>query len=157
MPTAEQHSQEPQWLTAPQLRAWRELTFLMGQLPSVLEAQLKRDAGLSYLEYYVMAGLTEQPNHEMRLSDLANRSNAELSRLSHLISRLERRGFVQRMTDAGDGRYTKAVMTEAGLAHMAEAAPAHVAEVRGLVFDVLDDAEIEVLRSCAEKVNKHLR
>ncbi|MFC1443074.1 MarR family transcriptional regulator [Streptacidiphilus sp. N1-10] len=157
MSTVEQHSQEPQWLTVPQLRAWRELTFLMGQLPTVLDAQLKRDAGLSYLEYYVMAGLTEQPNHEMRLSDLASRSSAELSRLSHLISRLERRGFVRRMTDGDDRRFTRAVMTEAGLAHMAEAAPAHVEEVRGLVFDVLDDSEVEVLRSCVEKINKQLR
>jgi len=157
MSTGQDHSQEPQWLTASQLGAWRELTFLMARLPSVLEAQLKRDAGLSYLEYYVMAGLTDQPNHAMRLSDLANRSSSELSRLSHLISRLERRGFVRRVTDSDDGRYTKAVMTEAGLAQMAKAAPAHVAEVRRLVFDVLDNADVEALHGCAEKVTKHLR
>jgi DNA-binding MarR family transcriptional regulator len=156
MSSAQQHSPEPRWLSAAQLRAWRELTIMMGQLPAVLEAQLKRDAGLSYLEYYVLASLSDQPGHSMRLSELAGRSNSELSRLSHLISRLERRGFVRRVTDPSDGRYTMAVMTGEGLAQIVAAAPAHVAEVRKLVFDVLDDADVDALRSIAEKVNARL-
>lgn len=147
---------EPRWLTAMQQRAWRELTILMAHLPAVLEAQLKRDAGLSYLEYYVMAGLSEMPDRASRLSDLARFVNSELSRLSHLVSRLEQRGFMKRVIDCNDGRYTKAVLTDAGYAHLAEAAPAHVTEVEKFVFDVLDDADVEALRRCAEKINKHL-
>jgi DNA-binding MarR family transcriptional regulator len=147
---------EPRWLTSAQQRAWRELTFLMAHLPATLEAQLKRDAGLSYLEYYVMAGLSGMPDHAMRLSDLARLVNSELSRLSHLVSRLEQRGFMKRLIDCTDGRYTKAVLTDAGYAHLVEVAPAHVTEVEKLVFDVLDDADVEALRRCTEKINQRL-
>ena len=153
-----EHRAEPQprWLTSVQQRAWRELMTLMTHLPAVLEAQLKRDAGLSYLEYYVMAGLSGMPDHAMRLSDLARFVNTELSRLSHLVSRLEQRGFMKRVIDCTDGRYTKAVLTGAGFAHLAEAAPAHVAEVEKFVFGVLDEADVETLRRCVEKINKRL-
>jgi DNA-binding MarR family transcriptional regulator len=147
---------EPRWLTAVQQSAWRELTFLMAHLPAALDAQLKRDAGLSYLEYYVMAGLSGMPDRAMRMSDLARLVNSELSRLSHLLSRLEQRGFTQRVTDGSDGRFTKAVLTDAGYAHLAEAAPAHVTEARRLVFDALGDEDVEALRRCAEKINKVL-
>jgi DNA-binding MarR family transcriptional regulator len=60
------------------------------------------------------------------------------------------------VTDPSDGRYTMAVMTGEGLAQIVAAAPAHVAEVRKLVFDVLDDADVDALRSIAEKVNARL-
>src|SRR5215470_10847383 len=129
---------EPRWLTSVQQQAWRELTVLMAHLPAALEAQLKRDAGLSFLEYYVMAGLSASPDRAVRLSDLARLTNSELSRLSHLISRLEQRGFTKRVIDCTDGRFTKAVLTDAGYAHLVEVAPAHVAEVEKFVFDVLD-------------------
>jgi DNA-binding MarR family transcriptional regulator len=145
---------EPRWLTAAQQRAWRELTILIAHLPAVLEAQLKRDAGLSYLEYYVMAGLSDSPDRARRLSDLARFVNSELSRLSHLVSRLEQRGFMERVIDCTDGRYTMAVLTDAGYAHLVEAAPAHVTEVEKFVFDVLDDTDVAALRRCAEKINK---
>jgi DNA-binding MarR family transcriptional regulator len=54
------------------------------------------------------------------------------------------------------GRYTKAVLTDAGYAHLAEAAPAHVAEVKELVFGVLGDADVEALRRCTEKISQRL-
>jgi len=79
----------PRWLTAAQLEAWQALTLLLARLATALEAQLQCDAQLSYVEYYVLAGLSEQPDHTMRISELAGFTNAELSRLSHLITRLQ--------------------------------------------------------------------
>src|SRR5258706_3543791 len=89
-------SQEPRWLTPEQLAAWQQFSLMLARLPATLEQQLQRDAQLSFLEYYVLAGLSDQPEHTMRMSRLAVIANAELSRLSHLVSRLERRGFVRR-------------------------------------------------------------
>jgi DNA-binding MarR family transcriptional regulator len=142
----------PRWLTAAQLEAWRALTLLLARLPTALEIQLQRDAQLSYIEYYALAGLSEQPNRAMRLSELAVLANAELSRLSHLITRLEKRGYVRRAPDPTDGRYTNAVLTDAGYEHLVAAAPGHVAAVRDLVIDALDDADLEALRDIAERV-----
>ncbi|MFB7312734.1 MarR family winged helix-turn-helix transcriptional regulator [Streptomyces sp. NPDC056192] len=155
MPEQPPHpNDQRRWLTPAELKTWQQLGLMMQRLPSALEAQLQQDAHLSYIEYYVLAGLSEQPGHRMRMSDLAVRANSEQSRLSHLISRLERRGFVRREPDPTNGRYTQAILTEAGHAHLAEAAPGHVARVRDLVFDVLDPAELDTLRTTAEKINE---
>lgn len=104
-------------------------------------------AQLSYLEYYVPAGLPAQPGHTMRISTLAVRTSAELSRISHLISRLERRGFVRRGPDPTDGPYTDAILTEAGYECLVAAAPGHVTKVRELVIDVLSPEAIVALKA----------
>jgi DNA-binding MarR family transcriptional regulator len=142
----------PKWLTPAQLESWQALTLLFARLPTALEAQLQRDSRLSYIEYYVLAGLSEQPNHAMRMSELAVLTNAELSRLSHLITRLEKRGYVRREPDPDDGRYTNAVLTDAGYDHIVAAAPGHVAAVRELVIDALDDTALKGLQDSAERI-----
>jgi DNA-binding MarR family transcriptional regulator len=125
---------------------------LLHRLPAALDWQLQRDSKLSFIEYYVLAGLSEQPGHRMRMSELATLANAELSRLSHMMSRLEKRGFVYREPDPRSGRYTQAVLTEAGYAYLAEAAPAHVRQVLDLFIDVLQPDELQTLRRCSERV-----
>lgn len=142
----------PQWLTPAQLEAWKAFAVMLARLPTALEAQLQRDSQLSYVEYYVLAGLSDQPHHTMRMSKLAVLANSELSRLSHLVSRLERRGFVRREPDPCDGRYTNAILTDAGYAHLVTAAPDHVARVRELFVEALSDAELCALRDSAERI-----
>ncbi|MFL6086551.1 MAG: MarR family winged helix-turn-helix transcriptional regulator [Mycobacterium sp.] len=142
----------PKWLSPAQLESWQALTLLFARLPTALEAQLQRDSQLSYIEYYVLAGLSEQPNQAMRMSELAVLTNAELSRLSHLITRLEKRGYVRREPDPDDGRYTNAVLTDAGYDHIVAAAPGHVAAVRELVIDALDDTALKSLQDSAERI-----
>jgi DNA-binding MarR family transcriptional regulator len=125
---------------------------MLPRLLTALETQLQRDAELSYVEYYVLAGLSDQPEHTMRMSQLAILTNAELSRLSHLIRRLEKRGYVRREPDPSDGRYTNAILTDVGYAYLAAAAPGHVARVRELVIDALDDTALCALRDSAERI-----
>ncbi|MFE0513688.1 MarR family winged helix-turn-helix transcriptional regulator [Streptomyces sp. NPDC058964] len=146
----------PRWLTSAELETWHAFTLMLYKLPTALEAQLQQDARLSLVEYYVLAGLSDQLEHRMRMSELAVLANSELSRLSHLISRLEKRGFVRREPDPANGRYTHAILTDAGYAHLVEAAPAHVARVRELVYDALDPAELHGLRTAAEKIVRRI-
>lgn len=156
MPTSRRRrapqSSEPRWLTPEQLAAWQQFSLMLARLPAALEQQLQCDAQLSFLEYYVLAGLSDQPEHTMRMSRLAVIANAELSRLSHLVSRLERRGFVRREPDPTDGRYTNAVLTDAGYAHLVKAAPCHVARVRELVIDALDAAALRSLCDASDRI-----
>ena len=142
----------PKWLTPAQLEAWQALTLLLARLPTALEAQLQRDSQLSYIEYYALAALSEQPDRMMRMSELAMLTNAELSRLSHLITRLQKRGYVRREPDPDDGRYTNAVLTDAGYDLVVAAAPGHVAAVRELVIDALDDTALAALQKSAERI-----
>lgn len=140
------------WLTSDEMVTWRVLDSLLNRLPAALEDQLERDSDFSYMEYYVLAGLSDQPEGSIRISRLAELAHCELSRLSHLISRLERRGLVRREPDPEDGRYTLAVLTEVGSEHLVAAAPQHVAHVRRLVFDALAPAEQHALREVSGKI-----
>ncbi len=117
-------------------------TLLLARLPSALEGQLQADAGLSYVEYYVLAGLSDQPARAMRISQLAFLTNAEQSRMSHMIRRLEARGLVRREPDPCDGRGTVVSLTDAGYAHLVATAPRHVARVRELVVDTLEPEDL---------------
>lgn len=147
---------DPRWLSPDELRAWMSLTATLSMLPGALGEQLQRDSDLSFIEYYVLAGLSDAPGRSMRMSRLALFANAELSRLSHMVSRLERRGLVRREPDPTDGRYTNAILTDAGMAHLVEAAPGHVARVRELVFDALSAAEVAQLFALTETINKRV-
>jgi DNA-binding MarR family transcriptional regulator len=143
---------EPNWLSAEQLQAWKDFTLLLALLPTALEQQLQRDAQLSYVEYYVLAGLSDQPERAMRMSQLAVLANAELSRLSHLIRRLERRGLVRRETDPADGRGSVAILTDSGYAHLVAAAPGHIDRVRELVIDAISPAALSQLQATSKRI-----
>jgi len=140
---------EPQWLTPEERRAWIALIALAEVLPSTLDVQLKRDGGLNHFEYQVMAGLSEAPARAIRMSDLALFASGSLSRLSHAVGRLEKRGWVTRRSCPSDPRYVEAVLTDPGLDAMRLIAPGHVAEARRLVFDALSARQVTQLEQIA--------
>ncbi len=142
----------PRWLDDEQQSAWRAYAAATVKLRWALECQLQDDAGLSFIEYHALARLSENPEHTMRMSELAEVTNASLSRLSHLIKRLERRNLVRREPDPVDGRYTNAILTPAGWELLVASAPAHVAKVRELLIDALSPAELRHLRTASERI-----
>ncbi|CAM3337164.1 MarR family winged helix-turn-helix transcriptional regulator [Kibdelosporangium persicum] len=143
---------EPRWLNPDELQAWRSFSLMMSRLTTALDSQLQRDSQLSFVEYYALAGLSESPNRTMRMSELAVFVNAELSRMSHLIKRLEKRGLVRREPDPTDGRYTNAILTDAGWEHLVRAAPGHVTAVRTLVIDALDKSALDAIKAASDKI-----
>jgi DNA-binding MarR family transcriptional regulator len=141
------------WLSLEQQRDWRALVALFMTLPSALDAQLKRDAGLNAFEYHVLAGLSEAPSRALVLTDLAVYAQGSLSRLSHALTRLERSGWVERRSCADrGGRRTEARLTDAGLARLEEIAPGHVREARRLVVDVLTPEQLAALGDAARAI-----
>jgi DNA-binding MarR family transcriptional regulator len=140
------------WLSAAELDAWLSLVRLFTWLPWSIDQQLQRDADLSMVEYQVLAMLSGSPERTMRMSSLADVTNASLSRLSHLVKRLEARGLVRREPDPADGRFTNAILTDQGLRTLTEAAPAHVAHVRSLVIDVLSPEQLRRLGRDADRI-----
>jgi DNA-binding MarR family transcriptional regulator len=140
------------WLDAEEEAAWRAIALVMHKLPWALECQLERDADLSYIEYHTLVRLSEEPNHTLRMSELALLTNQSLSRLSHLVKRLESRGLLRRETDAADGRFTNAILTDEGYARLVASAPAHVEAVRALVIDAFSVADLRQLREASERI-----
>jgi DNA-binding MarR family transcriptional regulator len=140
------------WLTSEELSSWLSFVRLMTWLPWSIDQQLQRDSKLGMVEYQVLAMLSESPERTMRMSALAEVTNASLSRLSHLVKRLEGRGLVRREPDPADGRFTNAILTEKGFETLAEAAPGHLAHVRSLVIDVLSPEQLRRLGRDADRI-----
>ena len=140
------------WLNQEEEAAWRAFAEVMHKLRWALECQLERDSDLSFIEYHALARLSEEPDHTLRMSKLAAVTNASLSRLSHLIKRLEARGLVRREPDPADGRLTNAILTDKGYEKLLASAPGHVETVRDLVIDAFSPAELRQLREASERV-----
>jgi DNA-binding MarR family transcriptional regulator len=145
-------SPEPRWLNEEEEAAWRAVASLMHRLRWALECQLERDSDLSFIEYHALARLSEEPGHTLRMSKLAAVTNASLSRLSHLVKRLEARGWIRRETDPSDGRLTNAILTDKGYKKLMASAPAHVETVRDLLIDAISPAELQQLREASQLV-----
>ena len=143
---------DPPWLSDDERRAWLTLAGLMMQLPPALDTQLKRDAGVSFFEYTVLSVLSEAPDRTRRMSELAELADGSLSRLSQVVTRLEKQGWVRRSPDPQDGRYTLATLTAAGWDLVVETAPQHVVAVRRAVFDPLTKAQVQQLTSIGQRV-----
>jgi DNA-binding MarR family transcriptional regulator len=133
------------WLTDEERTAWLRFGAVLELLPAALDAQLTRDEGLTHFEYFTLAMLSEAPDRTLRMTSLAERTNATLPRLSRVISRLESAGFVERRPCPQDRRATNVVMTPAGWDKIVQAAPGHVAAVRAYVIDALTPAQIRQL------------
>ena len=111
--------------------------------------ELQREADLTHFAYYVLAMLSEAPGRSLRMSLLAAKSSSSPSRLSHTVSRLEAKGFVQRRRADEDGRGQVAMLTDEGYAYVVKTAPGHVQEVRRIVFAGLSpEAVAELDRVC---------
>ncbi|KAA0086647.1 MarR family transcriptional regulator [Mycolicibacterium sp. P9-64] len=139
-------------LTQPEQAGWVRLASVLELLPGVLDAQLRRDAGLMHFEYFVLAMLSEAPQRTLRMSELAAQTNSTAARLSHVVKRLEGRGLVERFPCPEDARATNARLTAAGWRKVREAAPGHVAKVREMVIDALTAEQVRQLSAIAETI-----
>jgi DNA-binding MarR family transcriptional regulator len=140
------------WLSDEQQAAWRPVVALLLRLPAALDAELQRDAGINHFDYLVLSGLSEAPDRTLRMSELAAMANSSLSRLSHVVHRLEARGWVRRESCPGDGRFINAVLTEEGWQKVVATAPGHVTAVRDLLVDTLTKEEFAQFGMIAAKV-----
>lgn len=146
-------SEQPRWLDPDELEAWVQVALLMTHLPGELDAQLLRDSNLTHFEYEVLSQLSEAEDRRLRMSTLASLAGGSLSRLSHVVKRLEKRGWVQRIQCEDDRRATFAHLTEAGYALVVQAAPGYVENVRRLVVDKLSREQLFQLIAIGERLN----
>lgn len=133
------------WLSENERHAWIAFTTMLMTLPPAVDTQLKHDSGVNFFEYTIMAGLSDAPEHAMRMSVLAEFAAGSMSRLSHAVTRLERQGWVARRSVPSEARAVEAVLTPAGRAFMRDAAPGHVRHARRLFFDSLTPEQVAIM------------
>jgi len=143
---------EPRWLDAEERAAWIRIAAVAELLPAALDAQLRRDAEVTHFEYWVLSMLSETPDRTLRMTALAERTNASLSRLSHVASRLEDRGLLERFPCPEDKRATNARLTEAGWDKVVSTAPGHLEAVRHYVVDGLSRDQLAQLTEIADSI-----
>src|SRR6201996_1188011 len=129
------------WLSGDEQRAWRTYLRMSSLLPAALNRQLQQDCGLSLPEYEVLVQLSEAPQRRLRPFQICEALNWEQSRLSHKLTRMERRSLGMRQECEADvcGAFNE--LSSAGAEPIRAAAPRHVAAVRRLIFDRLSDEQ----------------
>ncbi len=140
----------PDWLKPEQLDPWMSMVALMTVLPAHLDSQLIRDSNLTHFDYMVMSMLAEANDRTLRISELAARTNGTLSRLSHVIDRLEKRQLINRVPCPEDSRAKNAVLTRLGLETWLASAPNHLAEVRRVVIEALTAEQLTQMQHINE-------
>jgi DNA-binding MarR family transcriptional regulator len=138
-------------------RLWRNFQLMQVQLRSALARNLRTKSDLSYPDYGVLTALIAQPDSCMRVTELGSALGWSNSRVSHQVSRMAKRGLVEKkQLCEGDARGALVVITDQGRARFADATPAHIAAVRRLFLDCLTPESITVLTEVAERVLSRL-
>lgn len=140
------------WLNETEREGWLFFANIMFNLPGQLENQLQRDSDLSFVEYMVLAMLSEAPDDCLSMTELARQTNTLLPRLSRVVTRLEKHDYVERSIWEKDRRVSICHLKPAGLVKVREAANGHVWEVRRQIFDKLSARQIKQLADIGESV-----
>ncbi len=145
-----------EWLNDGEQGAWRQLIAMLMALPAALESDLQRTTGVTMFEYMVLANLSEAEDHTLYMSELARRANSSLSRLSHVVGRMERKAWVRKRPCPDDRRVSEVRLTRSGMRTIVKAAPFHVAKVRELVIEPLSAAQLKNLAEAASAITQRI-
>jgi DNA-binding MarR family transcriptional regulator len=143
---------DTRWLSESEQRAWRAFLCAVQTVGEELDRQLQRDSGLPHTYYEVLVRLSEAPGRRLRMSELADAAGSSRSRLSHAVTRLEKLGWVRRISCPSDRRGQIAELTEEGYRALSGAAPGHVEAVRRVLLDPLSAEQVDQLRVISEAI-----
>ena len=135
---------------------WRAVMRIVKVIPRHLDSDLIRDAGLTASDYTTIMHLSEAPNRELRMADLATATDLSASRMTRLVDDLQSRGLVTKTASSSDARGNVARLTPRGMAKLKSAWPVHLASVRSRFFDYLDAPTVEIVARALSEVAAHL-
>lgn len=134
-------STEPRWLDDEQQHAWRSFVLGTTLLLDRIDEDLRRDHGLSAVEYEILVRLSEAGG-QLRMARLAASLAHSRSRVTHTVKRMEAAGLVRRTESPEDGRGVVCCLTAEGTATLGSAAPSHVETVRRSLVDLVDHDDL---------------
>jgi DNA-binding MarR family transcriptional regulator len=143
---------EPRWLDAREARLWQSYRDSYRELVRALEARMLANSGLSGADYALLHPLSTSECGVLRTRDLGKSVGWERSRLSHQVSRMEKRGLVVREECESDARGSMVRLTDLGRKAIEAAAPDHVEAVRTYFLDTLTREEQDVLTTVLDRV-----
>ncbi|QSE91405.1 MarR family transcriptional regulator [Rhodococcus pseudokoreensis] len=144
------------WLSAEEQNTWRAYLDATRLLLQALDRQLTRDAGISFTDFELLVVLSEAPQRQLRMRELADAVTTTRSGVTRAINRLVEAGWVRRVECEDDKRGMLAELTDAGAEKLAAASPGHVAEVRRNMFDLLSPRDVVILGHDFGEMRAHL-
>jgi DNA-binding MarR family transcriptional regulator len=135
---------------------WRAIMRIVKVVPRHLDSDLIKDGGLTASDYTTIMHLSEAPNRELRMSDLATATDLSASRMTRLVDDLQLRGLVTKTASSSDARGNVARLTPRGMDKLKSAWPVHLASVRRRFLDYLDPSNAEVVARALSEVAAHL-
>jgi DNA-binding MarR family transcriptional regulator len=143
-------------LSANEEAVWRALMRIVKVLPRHLDSDLVRGAGLTASEYTTIMHLSEAPNRELRMADLATATDLSASRMTRLVDDLQARGLVTKTASSSDARGNVAKLTPRGMTKLKAAWAVHLESVRRRFFDSMDAAAVKGVAKALGEVAAHL-
>lgn len=144
------------WLSEPEQVAWRNWISGSTVLTRALERELVQHFDITMDDYALLVLLSENEARSARMSELADDAIVPRPQVTYRISRLEKRGMVERRPCSSDARGTEAHLTDAGFALLEEAARHHVRNVREMFLDHITDEEFCTLGDAMGRVHNEL-
>ncbi|MET9088944.1 MarR family winged helix-turn-helix transcriptional regulator [Streptomyces sp. NPDC004237] len=137
-------------LSERELRAWQTFFRMQEVLRGRIEQQLQTCSGLSTADYTVLTVLSGADDGRLRAIHLGTLMGWEKSRLHHQLTRMSKRGLIER--HSGEARSTYVTLTPQGRQALTEAAPRHSDHVRGLLIDCLSPEQLDQLAEISAAV-----
>ena len=142
---------EPRSLEPAEWEFWDTWMRAQRVLTRELERGLQRDCGISKAEFSVLVTLWRASGREMRVGELSESLDWDKSRVSHQLTRMENRGFVERTQYGADGRRAGIGLTAEGLRAAESAILSHGANIRRHFLDLLTPEQASVMRAWSEQ------
>ena len=144
-------------LNAEQLRAYFDLMEVSSLLQYAVDEHLRAAGDLSYVQFQILARLTDAPEGKLRMTDLADGIVYSRSGLTYQVGLLAKRGLITRSPSPDDDRSVVAAVTDAGRALVAHVLPGHVEDVWRLLFEPMADGDLAALGAVLGRVREHMR
>lgn len=131
---------------------WQLFLTTYSKLTDLIEQELAL-ADLPPLTWYdVLLALSESPEHELRMHELAEIMVLDRSNLTRLVDRLEAKGLACRKSCPTDRRGAYAAITEEGLAMQQKMWPVYEQAIAKYFGCHLSDPEVEVLSKVLKRM-----
>jgi len=124
-------------------------------LRRLFSGQLEVAGANTHQSFDILIRLARSEDLRMRMSELAAQTSLTPSGLTRAVDRLQDQGLVDRRTCPEDRRGSFAQLTTAGRQLMAEAIPAHVAQIDRVLDDLFSPEEEAVFASMLRRLRDY--
>lgn len=130
-------------LSPHELRVWHAFLLMGEDVLGRVGRDIAQATGLSGPEFGVLSRLAALGKGEMRQQALARVMSWDKSRLSHQLTRMQQRGFIERRH--ADGNIVLVVLTKLGQERLEAARPIHADSVRRNLLSRLTPGQIDTI------------